>query len=374
MNGVSIRTYKSGKQAIQLQFTFNGLRCREVLRMAPTPTNLKHAEYLIGEIKRKISLGAFNYAEYFPESKRARQLGHVKRTVSEALDAVLSDVDRTYRQSTATTYRKSCHAHWYPLFGGYHMDALTVEDLRQWVRSTELTLKTIRKHLIPLRLAFDRAVEDGVIAVNPARQLQLQTLVPKTRRQSRHTVHPFTSAELDTLLSMDSPRFRNLIQFAVYSGLRTSELMALTWADVDFEQGRVHVCRAHVMGTLQHETKTQAGNRYVDMLPLAREALKRQRQFTRFQRKHVFCRVLNNKPLTHYRQIQRPWRTILRVMGIEHRAQYQTRHTYASHMLSSGVNSLYVAEQMGHKGTSMLDVYAKWVSDWKDEVKQYGYG
>lgn len=45
----------------------------------------------------------------------------------------------------------------------------------------------------------------------------------------------------------------------------------------------------------------------------------------------------------------------------------QTRHTYASHQLSSGENPLYVASQMGHRGTALLDVYATWAEEWKDE-------
>jgi hypothetical protein len=41
---------------------------------------------------------------------------------------------------------------------------------------------------------------------------------------------------------------------------------------------------------------------------------------------------------------------------------YQTRHTYASRLLSAGENALYVATPMGHKGTAMINKhYGRWL-------------
>jgi integrase len=41
---------------------------------------------------------------------------------------------------------------------------------------------------------------------------------------------------------------------------------------------------------------------------------------------------------------------------------YQTRHTYATLALMSGVNPAYISRQLGHKNAKMLfEVYAKWI-------------
>ena len=51
-----------------------------------------------------------------------------------------------------------------------------------------------------------------------------------------------------------------------------------------------------------------------------------------------------------------------RVFRVRYRNPYQTRHTYASQLLSGGENQLFVAQQMGHKTTEMImRHYGRWV-------------
>ena len=49
----------------------------------------------------------------------------------------------------------------------------------------------------------------------------------------------------------------------VFAGLRISELIALDWRDVDLAAGRIRV----------RQSKTDAGIRYVDLLPVLRDEL-----------------------------------------------------------------------------------------------------
>jgi len=48
--------------------------------------------------------------------------------------------------------------------------------------------------------------------------------------------------------------------------------------------------------------------------------------------------------------------------GVRYRNPYQTRHTYASMMLSGGENIMWVASQMGNVETEMvMKTYGKWI-------------
>lgn len=50
--------------------------------------------------------------------------------------------------------------------------------------------------------------------------------------------------------------------------------------------------------------------------------------------------------------------------GVRYRKPYQTRHTYASMMLSAGEHPMWVAKQMGHKDWTMIArVYGRWMPD-----------
>lgn len=50
--------------------------------------------------------------------------------------------------------------------------------------------------------------------------------------------------------------------------------------------------------------------------------------------------------------------------GVCYRNPYQTRHTYASMMLSGGENIMWLPSQMGHVDTEMvMRTYGKWISN-----------
>jgi integrase len=51
---------------------------------------------------------------------------------------------------------------------------------------------------------------------------------------------------------------------------------------------------------------------------------------------------------------ERVWISAIKASGVIYRNPYQTQHTFASMMLSSGKNSLWVAQQMGHKDWDII--------------------
>jgi len=91
--------------------------------------------------------------------------------------------------------------------------------------------------------------------------------------------HPFTPEEVKRILDVAPDQARNLFQFAFWTGLRTSELIALEWGNIDTAKGVVRVRRASVQKRTK-QTKTQSGEREVKLFPPALEALQRQKPFT----------------------------------------------------------------------------------------------
>jgi integrase len=56
----------------------------------------------------------------------------------------------------------------------------------------------------------------------------------------------------------------------------------------------------------------------------------------------------------------------LRKTGIRYRRMYDTRHTYATMCLMSGMNPAFIAAQLGHSVQVLLSTYAKWISSSSD--------
>ena len=115
--------------------------------------------------------------------------------------------------------------------------------------------------------------------------------------------------------------------------------------------------------TDQKITKTKSSNRTLELTPQAEEALKSQIQFTKELGHWVFHDPKHNNRWKNENPMRRRvWIPTLERAGVEYRNPYQTRHTYASTMLSQGENPMWVAQQMGHSDWGMIrKVYGRWI-------------
>jgi len=365
--GIEVRQWKSNNSTIRLHFHYRGVYCREPLNIPATSNNLKFAANLRGEILLAIAKGTFNYSKYFPHSKNATRFGYKPLsniTVGEMLNNYLEDIKRTLEFSTYDGYHKKIHRYLMPNFKDIPIRELTPAMIREWVKNFKLTLKTIKNTLIPLRAIIATALVDEIIDKNPLDHIILTKLVSKETSESDYEVDPFDKKEIEAILSTAEGQVKNLFQFAFFTGLRTSELIALEWSDIDWVNAQVYISRAFVSGQIK-TTKTKAGKRQVLLLPPALEALKAQKIHTFMEGKHVFHAPFSKQPWSSPFQIRHAaWFPLLRRAGVRYRNPYQTRHTYASMMLSKGENIMWVAKQMGHVNTEMvMRTYGKWIPD-----------
>jgi integrase len=240
--------------------------------------------------------------------------------------------------------------------------------LRAWIGTLKCKLKSIRNVLQPLSNVLTQAEHDGIIESNPLERIKLKKLIPPKQRKSDFVTDPFNMGEIVAILANTDGQEKNLFQFAFASGLRTSECMALEWGCIDWINNTISVEKVKVVGITKDEAKTEAGLRKIDMRQGAWDALKAQEQFTGLAGGVIFHDPGHNEPWATHRAIRRRWKITLRKAKVRYRNPYQTRHTYASTLLSSGENQLYVAKQMGHKDTEMLNRhYARWIEQGSDE-------
>ncbi|WP_394168706.1 Arm DNA-binding domain-containing protein [Saccharospirillum alexandrii] len=351
--GVTVRG-----NSLQLSFSYQGQRFRESLRMPDTKPNIKAAELKLAAIQHDIAMGKFDYGLHFPRSKHAMRLSQSLQQ-SVTIDQILNDWLRRVKERTAYStlrdYSSAVTYHLIPQFGTLKVMELKSSQVEEWLSSLDISGKRKRNILIPLRQAFEDAVFDGLIEQNP----MLRVRNPKHERSEPR---PFNQDEVDRILSVLAGVERNLICFAFETGLRTSELIALMWKDVDLESKQIHVRRACVRGHIK-ETKTSSGWRSVPLSPSAYESLISQ-QFQRYN--HDSFVFYDPKSMKRWGGDQiirkRVWKKAIQASGVKYRNPYQTRHTYASRLLSQGENPLKVAYQMGHKDWGMIrSVYGRWV-------------
>ncbi|NID15023.1 tyrosine-type recombinase/integrase [Luteibacter yeojuensis] len=353
---------KESESSILVDFTYRGVRCKERLKLPPTKANLKLAEHLRAEILTEIGRGTFEYARYFPDSPRAATLAKspgAATDIASALRQWHAGMKSQLEHTTVRDYGLAIENVWVPKFGALRLTELSRAMLKEWVAEQTCGLKRIRNLLLPMRGMYAAAMEDELIERNPFTDWTPRKVEPPKEDDD---IDPFSPDEVKAILASCDGQARNFFQFAFWTGLRTSELIALLWDDVDLVGRTITVRRAKVRRKVK-SPKTRAGRRTLTLLQPAYEALVAQRAHTQLAGEEVFHNPRTNEPWEHDGPIRKTaWTPTLKRAGIRYRYPYQTRHTFASTLLSAGENPVWVANMMGHKDWTMIvKVYGRWI-------------
>lgn len=355
-------------QSYEITFSYPiGTRRRERIYLQNGPSNDQAVATLAAQISEDLAQGRFDYGRYFPESTYVRRLretnpGSAIYNVEHLLDAFLID-QATKRQSSAlVNYRKICKYRLIPDFGSYYLAELNADHVEHWVAQQTCSNKRIKNILSVFRCALRYGVKKKAVDANILHGFEFERLEPP----KRDSVEPFDAAEQKAILAALADQDRNLVQFWLWTGLRTSELVALHWSDIDFVKRRAKVWRKKTQPSKTLETtKTRKSRRTIDLLDPAMAALAAQKPFTFLKEQDgpIFHNPRTGKPWEGDERIREGmWKPALKRAGVRYRVPYQCRHTFASMMISTGQPLKWVAEQMGHEDFTMLArIYAHWL-------------
>ena len=155
-----------------------------------------------------------------------------------------------------------------------------------------------------------------------------------------------------------------------YTGMRPEEAIALRWSDIDWNRQVARVQRVRTFKGAERDGSKTNAERDVDLLPQALDALKEMKAHTfmlKVEREGDTANDIFQNPVTgrawHDERSQRDnyWRPSLKRFGIRWRKPYNTRHTFATAALMTGVPPAYIADQLGHSIKILLDKYARWI-------------
>ena len=102
-------------------------------------------------------------------------------------------------------------------------------DLQQVINANIEHPETCRKLRLTLEQIFDAALDDGIIAVNPASKLE----VPKKTVEKKRALTAAEREAIKTVKLRDADRL--FLDLLYYCGIRRGEALALTRADFDFK-------------------------------------------------------------------------------------------------------------------------------------------
>lgn len=366
---------------LRISFVYKGVQCREGLGLQATKSNIEYARRKRDIVLDEIARGVFDYLVHFPESKRAALWGARRPdrvTVGALLDNWLKASQAS--KSTREDYDKTIENYLKPQFGDLPVAELRKSDIKAWVAELSGGNKRKNNVMIPLRGALEDAVDDELIPRSPMDRI-------KNLSVDLEEPDPFEPDEVERILDAMAGGIRRMFRFAFWSGLRSGELIAIAWEDVDLEKATAYIHRNRVKQAWK-EPKTKAGTRYIDLQDDALEALKEQKAETFLRPATEVHVVRNGKPrIERFRPIwlnpegriwidskqvrDRCWEPAIKKSGVRYRNPYTTRHTFASMLLSWGANPTYVAAQMGHSDWGMIRKrYGRWIKALSDDQRE----
>jgi integrase len=260
-----------------------------------------------------------------------------------------------YKPSAIRSYEAALRDHIVPCLGPTRLGDVQHRDVQRIaddLLAQGRDASTIRNALMPLRVIYRRAVEDGDIAVNPCTHLRL----PAVRGRHERIASP---DEAQRLLAALPERDRPIWATALYAGLRRGELMALRWEDVELATGVIRVERAYDdKEQVEIEPKSRAGRRVVPMVGALRDVLVEHKQRQGRDEGLVFGSSADTpfQPSNLWRRAQRAWnRASLKPIGL-----HEARHAFASVLIAAGVNAKAITTYMGHASIqTTYDLYGK---------------
>lgn len=362
---------------IEFRFTWRGKELRPTRAKKPTETALAQARRDRAAIMDEIRLGTFALERWFPDYRFRAQhepdTAERSRTFGQWCDTWAALAARSLEHSTLAIYKRHLKAYWRSAWEGAQPARITHQAVLERLavlaedRIDEATgallkglgRKTQNNILIPLRAVF------GLICKPPSAVSDPTEGIDNLRVQ-KPGPDPFTAEEADAVLASirasEGADMADWFEFSFFAGLRTSEQIALRWANVDLRSSTVLIREARVMARDKKRTKTHV-ERTVELNSRAAAVLERQRARTQLQQHGcVFATAGQPDKPWHDEQVQwRAWSRALRISGVRYRAPKEARDTSVTMALLAGASPVWVAAQHGHSVTVMLRDYAKWI-------------
>ncbi len=356
-------------------------------------TGLKNTTKNMAEVKKNY-LPAFEKMIKDGEIKISIKVKTIKELGEEYIESKRREQHRGY---SITGYENSLIRDIYPIFGDRTVDSITVTELNNWQQ--KMLLKVSEKRLQNIKIPFSGVMtlahKSRLISENPflradkigvkknkeqatqkAQDLKnmalngasADDLNKKIKENSNCRKDPFSEDELKTLFSEATGFLKNYIQIAFFTAMRPSEIIALEWGSVNFEEKFV-LCAGAITGKETEDerelNKSTKSVRVIYLADQAVEAFKEQYKLTGKKSKYVFL-TQYGKPYTSVRSIrEKSFKKLLEDSKVRNRRLYDLRHSYASINLSQNrLPILFVSEQMGHSDASVtLKAYSAYIAN-----------
>jgi integrase len=289
---------------------------------------------------------------------------NIKKSVPTVLhfcSEVLNEKEKDLKRNSYRSYLNLYISRIEPYFKNKLITEIKPLDIYNWFKTFQDS-STLNTCYTIVKTAFEKAIINGYISSSPF-------IIKRPKLKSNYEINPFTYDEANLIITHAHKNLKNLVAVAFYTGMRTGEVLGLKWNKINFDDFSIMIDSQITLGK-EDTPKNKSSIRCIDMIPQCEYYLKQQFKITgSFE--YVFLNSFN-KNFTSSSALKHLWVKLLKELNIEYRSIYQTRHTFASNMISNGENPLWVSQMLGHKNlnTTLLK-YSKYIK--KSGERKYTY-
>ena len=330
--------------------------------------------------------------QYTCELDNGSYIDPCKMTLGEWLDIWKTDYLMGVKESTAEIYTNAIETHIKPALGAVRLDMLAPHDIQRFYNtmknsggrkaehdgngeivkkngktvycSVPLSAKTVRGVHGVLHLALKQAQLNGYIHYNPTEACILP-------RKEKHKIVPLDETETRAFLEqIKGSAYEVLFTVTLFTGLRISEALGLTWDCVDFDKGSLLIDKQLQLvkgtGTYKFVPTKNSRERTVIAAPWVINLLRRHKATQAEQRLQTGTLwensrlVFTNEIGQHlaYRTVIKNYKKAVSAIGRPDARFHDLRHSYAVAAIRSGDDIKTVQGNLGHATAAFtLDVY-----------------
>jgi integrase len=307
-------------------FYYNGERIIKTLKFARTKKEAEQAEAVIMNDVFKQAYGLegkpdkrfedFVIETFLPFSEANKKSFYSDVLICRVLVGKFKG--KTLRQITT------------PLIESFKQEFLSLPTKHGGKRSAA----TVNYHLSILSKIFSLAVDADLIEVNPCFRV-------KKLKLNNQRVRVLSSEEEEALFSAlgKNELVKNIVTFALHTGMRRGEIFNLKWFDVDFPRSLIQI----------KESKSNK-KRSIPMNETIRAMLEKIKRKSEF----IFPSPKTGERLDN---IKRSFTRAVTAAGIEDFRFHDLRHTAATRMADAGADVFTLMKILGHADIRMTSRY-----------------
>ncbi len=310
-----------------MSFVYNGRRYRQSTGTA----NKKLAQQIEDKVRTEVVEG-----QWF------EKLPGEEKTFGEMMQKYLAEHSARNKAPKSHKRDKSLAGHLLAHFGRMRVAEISpnvISDYKNKRRQEGAAPKTLNNELILMGHAFSLAIKEWEwVRDNPVRKVAKEKVDNQIERW-------LTPKEEEKLLSFSPLWLRQMIIFAINTGLRQSEILDLEWWQIDLAR--------RTMAILKQK------NRGKDTLPLNARAMAilQEREQVRDNRTGLVF-YNENKARINARNLLRAFYSVTEKAGLDALRFHDLRHTFATRLVQAGVD-IYTVQKLGRwKTITMVMRYA----------------